>query len=78
MAEGHRMTAAEVVDKLMSSEHADVIRESVRCMVAELMDAEVAATVGAEYGERAGAPERRAAQRNGYGNLLTFFRWNDG
>jgi hypothetical protein len=66
MAEGHRMTAAEVVDKLMSSEHADVIRESVRCMVAELMDAEVAATVGAEYGER--APERRAAQRNGYGN----------
>jgi transposase-like protein len=64
MAEGHRMTPAQVVDKLMSSEHADVIRESVRCMVAELMEAEVAATVGAEYGER--APERRTAQRNGY------------
>ena len=48
MAEGHRMTAAEVVDKLMSSEHADVIRESVRLMVAELMDAEVAALAGAE------------------------------
>jgi putative transposase len=64
MAEGHRMTPAEVVDKLMGSEHADVIRESVRFMVAELMDAEVAALVGAEYGER--APERRTAQRNGY------------
>jgi putative transposase len=64
MAEGHRMTAAQVVDKLMGSEHADVIRESVRLMVAELMDAEVAALVGAEYGER--APERRTAQRNGY------------
>jgi putative transposase len=64
MAEDGRMTAAEVVDKLMSNEHADVIRESVRFMVAELMDAEVAALVGAEYGER--APERRTAQRNGY------------
>jgi transposase-like protein len=64
MAEGHRMTPAQVVDKLMGSEHADVIRESVRFMVAELMDAEVAALVGAEYGER--APERRTTQRNGY------------
>jgi putative transposase len=64
MAEGRRMTAAQAVDKLMSSEHADVIRESVRFMVAELMEAEVAALVGAEYGER--APERRTAQRNGY------------
>jgi hypothetical protein len=41
MAEGQRMTAAEVVDKLMGSEHADVIRESVRLMVDELMEAEV-------------------------------------
>ena len=64
MAESRRMTAAEVVDKLMCSEHADVLRESVRCVVAELMEAEVAAVVGAEYGER--APERRTTQRNGY------------
>jgi transposase-like protein len=62
------MTPAQVVDKLMSSEHADVIRESVRFMVAELMDAEVAALVGAEYGER--APERRTTQRNGYRERL--------
>jgi hypothetical protein len=39
MAEGRRMTAAQVVDKLLSSEHADVIREAVRFMVAELMEA---------------------------------------
>src|SRR5688572_10418957 len=64
MAEGQRMTAAQAVDKLMSSEHADVIRESVRFMVAELMEAETAAIVGAELGER--APERRTTRRNGY------------
>jgi putative transposase len=64
MAEGLRMTAAQAVDKLLSSEHADVIRESVRLVVAELMEAEVAEMIGAEFAER--APERRSAQRNGY------------
>ena len=29
MAEGHRMTAADLVVKLMASEHADVLRDSV-------------------------------------------------
>jgi transposase-like protein len=64
MAEDGRMTAAQAVDKLMGSEHADVIRESVRFMVDALMEAEVSAMIGAEFGER--APERRSAQRNGY------------
>lgn len=65
MAEGQRMTAArEAVEKMMLCEHADVVRESVAAMVAELIEAEVAEHVGAEHGER--APERRAAQRNGY------------
>ena len=64
MAEEGRMTAAQAVDKLMASEHADVIRESVRFMVDALMEAEVSAQIGAEYGER--APERRSTQRNGY------------
>ena len=64
MAEGRRMTAALAVDKVMASEHVDVIREAVVAVVAELMDAEVAGMVGAEYGER--APERRSTQRNGY------------
>jgi transposase-like protein len=58
------MTAAQAVDKVMASEHADVIREAVAAVVAELMEAEVAAVVGAEFGER--APERRRTQRNGY------------
>jgi putative transposase len=57
------MTAAQLVDKLLSSEHADVVRESVAWMVAELMDAEVTAQIGAEHGER--TPER-LTQRNGH------------
>jgi len=35
MAEGHRMTAADLVDKLLASEHADVLRDSVAWLVAE-------------------------------------------
>jgi hypothetical protein len=64
MAEGHRMTAAELVDKLMGDEHADVLRDSVAWLVAQLMEAEVGALTGAELGER--VPDRRQAQRNGY------------
>ena len=64
MAEGHRMTAAELVDKLMADEHADVLRDSVAWLVAQLMEAEVGALTGAELGER--APDRRQTQRNGY------------
>jgi hypothetical protein len=47
------MTAAELVDKLLASEHADVLRDSVAWLVAELMEAEVGALTGAELGERA-------------------------
>src|SRR3954470_12999063 len=65
MAEGQRMTAArEAVEELLHSEHADVLRESVAFMVRELVEAEIAARIGAEHGER--APERRTTQRNGY------------
>jgi putative transposase len=64
MADRPRMTAAQLVDKLLASEHADVLRESIAWLVAELMDAEVATLVGAELGER--APSRRTTQRNGY------------
>ena len=41
MAEKGRMTAVELVDKFMGSEHADVVRESVAWLVAEVMEAEV-------------------------------------
>jgi transposase-like protein len=63
MAEDRRMTAAQVVDKMMGSEHADVVRESVAWVVAELMEAEVAGQIGAELGEI--APDR-VTHRNGY------------
>src|SRR3954462_12998586 len=65
MAEGQRMTTArEAVEELMRSEHVDVLREGVALVVRELMEAEVAAQIGAGLGER--APEARSAQRNGY------------
>src|SRR3954447_6770466 len=65
MAEGQRMTSArEAVEELMRCEHVDVLREGVALIVRELMEAEVAAQVGAELGER--APDARSAQRNGY------------
>jgi transposase-like protein len=58
------MTAADLVDKLMASEHADVLRDSAAWLIEELMNAEVTALTGAELGER--APDRRQTQRNGY------------
>ena len=57
------MTAAQVVDKLMGSEHVDVVRESVAWLVGELMEAEVAAQIGAELGE---VSSERVTHRNGY------------
>jgi transposase-like protein len=52
MAERARMTAAELADKLLADEHADVLRESVAWMARELMEADVSAQIGAELGER--------------------------
>ena len=63
MAERHRMTAEEVVAELMSDEHADFVRESLRWMVGQLMEVEVSGLVGAELGERS---KDRATHRNGY------------
>lgn len=64
MAGQDRMTIEEVVQRVLRDEHADVIRESVRAVAAELMEAEVSALIGAEHGER--RPDDRATQRNGY------------
>jgi hypothetical protein len=36
MAEAHRMTAAQLADKLLSEEHADVLRDSVAWMIKRL------------------------------------------
>ncbi|HEV2060266.1 MAG TPA: IS256 family transposase [Solirubrobacteraceae bacterium] len=57
------MTIAEVVREVLRDEHADVIRESVRLVAQELMEAEVAELIGAQHGERT---EDRATHRNGY------------
>jgi transposase-like protein len=63
MAEDRRMTAEEVVNDLLQTEHADVVRESVRWMVQQMMEVEVSGLIGAEHGERT---EDRATHRNGY------------
>ena len=38
MAERPRMTAAQLADKLLADEHADVLRESVAWMAAHVRD----------------------------------------
>jgi len=64
MAGADRMAIEEVVRKVLLDEHADVLRESVKWLVAQLMETEVSELVGAGLGER--RPEDRATQRNGY------------
>jgi len=63
MAGQERMTTEEVVRKVLREEHVDVIRESVRAVAQELMEAEISELIGAERGERT---EDRATHRNGY------------
>ena len=64
MAGAERMTIEQVVRKVLVEDHADVIRESVRWVAEQMMEAEVSELVGAELGER--RPEDRATHRNGY------------
>jgi putative transposase len=63
MADLNSMTVSEAAGKMLSGEHADVVREAVRLVIAELMEAEVADLAGAGLYER--SPER-TTQRNGY------------
>ena len=64
MAEGQRMTAADVVAQVRDGRLEDFVREAVALVARELMEAEVSAEVGAELGEV--APEARVTYRNGY------------
>src|SRR5213078_2966632 len=64
MAGADRMTIEEVVKRVLLDEHADVIREAVKAVAAEMMELEVSELIGAELGER--RPEDRATHRNGY------------
>src|SRR3954462_6779960 len=63
MAGAERMTIEGVVRKVLREEHGDVIRESVRLVAQELMEAGGSELIGAERGERT---EDRATHRNGY------------
>jgi putative transposase len=63
MAGRDRMTIEEVVRQVLRDEHVDVIREAVRAVAREMMEAEVSELIGAERGERT---EDRATHRNGY------------
>jgi transposase-like protein len=63
MAETKRMTAEKVVSFLLEEEGVDFLRESLRWVVQQLMEAEVSELIGAERGER--SPER-LTHRNGY------------
>jgi putative transposase len=64
MAELERMTAEEVVRHLLEDEAgADLVRDSLRWLVQQLMEVEVSELIGAAHGERT---EDRATWRNGY------------
>jgi transposase-like protein len=63
MAEGHSMTAAERAAKTLLDEHPDVLREAVATVVAQLMEAEISAEIGAGHGE---VSDTRLTHRNGY------------
>jgi putative transposase len=63
MAEGQRMTVADVVDGVLAGEGGDFLREAVRLIAQELMEAEISAEIGAARGE---VSAERLTHRNGY------------
>lgn len=63
MADRQSMPAPELVAKTLLDEHGDVLRDAVAMVVAQLMEAEVSAEIGAGYGEVSAA---RLTHRNGY------------
>ena len=64
MADPHNLSTDDLVRKVLSDDHADLVREAVSFLCHQIMEAEVAAQIGAGHGER--APAERATQRNGY------------
>ena len=57
-----RMDLSAFVGKLLEEQDGDVLREGIRVLSQALMEAEVAASIGAERHERSG---ERTAYRNG-------------
>jgi putative transposase len=64
MADPHNLSSDALVRKVLSDDHADLVREAVSFLCHQIMEAEVTAQIGAGLGER--APAERATQRNGY------------
>jgi putative transposase len=64
VAEGQRMTVADIVAQVRDGRLEDVVREALVLVTRELTEAEISAEVGAELGEV--APEARLTHRNGY------------
>jgi hypothetical protein len=62
MAGADRMTIEEVVKEMLLDEHADVIREAVKAVAAEMMELEVSADRRGARGTSARGPSH-AAQR---------------
>jgi putative transposase len=63
MADKPSIALPEELGKLMAREHADVVREGVELILRQIMEAEVAASVGAGRYERT---DERVSYRNGY------------
>lgn len=64
MADPHNLSTDALVRKVLTDDHADLVREAVSFLCHQIMEAEVSAQIGAGHGER--APAERATQRNGY------------
>jgi putative transposase len=64
MAEGQRMTVADVIAQVRDGRLEDFVREAVGLVARELIEAEISAEIGAELGEV--APDVRSTHRNGY------------
>jgi hypothetical protein len=62
LAEGPRMTAGALVAKTLLDAHADVLREALRVVLAQRMEAESRAKTGAAHGE---VSDSRLTQRTG-------------
>jgi transposase-like protein len=63
MADTGSLGVRAELGKVLQSEHADLLREGVALILAEVMELEVARLAGGEHYERS---EQRAAYRNGY------------
>lgn len=64
MADPHNLSADALVRKVLTDDHADLVREAVAFLCQQIMEAEVTQLIGVGLGER--APAERATHRNGY------------